>query len=96
MGSTRKKTFGVGDRLLKNSMHEARGCGEDYSHGGGWDSTDAEQGTGEQVLAFRIWAGRKGKRDSWGVKKGKDGHREGNLERFLFREQPHEVKEEKK
>ena len=42
LGSTRKKTFGLGDRLLKNSMHEARGCGEDYSHGGGWDYTDAE------------------------------------------------------
>ena len=23
--------------------------------GGGWDSTDAEQGTGEQVRVFRIW-----------------------------------------
>ena len=36
LGNTRKKTFGVGDRLLKNSMHEAHGCGEDYSHGSGW------------------------------------------------------------
>ena len=39
LGNTRKKTFGVGDQLLKNSMHEARGCGEDYNHGGGWDYT---------------------------------------------------------
>lgn len=29
-------------------MHEACGCGEDYNHGGGWDSTDAEQGTEQE------------------------------------------------
>ena len=31
---------------------------------------DAEQGTGEQVLAFRIWRGRKSRRESRGEQAG--------------------------